>query len=159
MSTKEQADQALAAGAEDFRRRRMEPPAAKEPRKWTGPGWLSPSAPAAIMANPLDYARALTAPPLVEEITGSDGVPVPKVTLTLGPRDVVGGAFSGGRSPGGQITFWRAQCAQISHLTTGDQITVEPLSPHRNPSPWLDLREYQLRVNAGPVWWLSVPPP
>jgi hypothetical protein len=121
-------------------------------------GWLNPSAPAIILANPQAYARALTEPPLVEEIIGSDGVPVAKVTLTLGPRPVVGSSY-GGTSLGGQITFWRSQCAQIAHLGVGDQITVEPLEPHRIASPWLDLPTYRKRVNAGIVWWMSAAPP
>ena len=153
---KSESNLALERGAEEFHRRRFEPPPEKP--RWEGKGWLNPSAPAVIMANPQAYARALTAPPLVEEIIGSDGVPVPKVTLTLGPRGVVGGSYSGGTSPGGAIVFWRAQCAQIAHLVVNDQITVEPLEPHRSATPWYDLREYQLRTNAGAVWWMSRAP-
>jgi hypothetical protein len=156
---KSESDLALERGAEDFRKRRFEPPPQEEKRRSEGKGWINPSAPEFIMANPQAYARALTAPPLVEEIVGSDGVPVAKTTLTLGSRPAVGGAFSGGTSPGGQITFWRSQCPQVAHLVVNDLITVEPLEPYRSPAPWADLRDYQRRVNAGSIWWMSRPPP
>jgi hypothetical protein len=147
--TQTEADQALAAGAESFRRRRIEVPAAKEP--WTGPGWLNPSAPEAVMSDPLKYARALVSVPLVETVGGGTGVL--KVTLTLGPRP--GDWHVASVSPGGEVVFWREYGSMVQGLFVGDQVTIWPLEINRPPQPWKDEQSYMRRVDCTAIWWLS----